>query len=172
MIPFRATLFCSVFFVSLAGTAPVIAAPASLAWETPEQSVAAKPGQESVAVVYPFRNVADHAVRIVSIESGCSCTAATTDKNEFAAGERGELKVKFVLGGRVGRQERVITVVTDDATAPRSIVKLNVDIPELATIRPRLLFWSVGAKPETKTAEIALTFPETSRLETPQPSEA
>jgi|ERR1051326_8542374 hypothetical protein len=145
--------------------------PSILTWENAEQNVTTRPGQESVSVVYAFRNATDHAVHIMNIEAGCTCTTATVAKNEFAAGERGEMTVKFMLGERVGRQERVITVITDDPVAPLSAVKLNVEIPELATVRPRVLFWQTGAKPETKVVEITLAYPENSRLETPKDAE-
>jgi len=145
------------------------AAPAGgLAWETSEHRVTTRPGQETVSVVYPFRNATDHPVRIMTIEAGCTCTNARVAKDDYAPGERGELKVEFTLGERVGRQDRVITVVTDDHETPMTSVKLSVDIPELVVVRPRVLFWPIGSKPETKLVEIVLMHPETSRLEPPQ----
>jgi hypothetical protein len=149
---------------SAAPTSP----PAVFSWEAGEQNITTKPGQETASAVYVFRNVTDHLVRVMNINSGCTCTNAKTDKEAYAPGERGELKVDFALEERIGRQERVITVVTDDPVSPLASVTLNVEIPELAVIRPRLLFWSIGAKPETKIAEITLTNPENSRLGPPE----
>lgn len=151
--------------------ASAVAAPAILAWDKAEQTVTARAGQESVSVVYPLRNASDHTVQIRNIEAGCTCTTATVAKEELAAGERTAMTVKFTLGERVGRQERVITVITDDPVAPLSSVKLTVEIPELATIRPRVLFWQTGAKPETKVVEIVLADPDNSRIEAPKDAE-
>jgi hypothetical protein len=155
------------FFAGILGAAAA-PAPSTFSWEVAERVVTSHPGQETVSVVFPFRNATDHTLRIMTINSSCTCTTATTAKDAYAPGEKGDLQVEFQLGERMGRQERVITVVTDDPNSPLSSVKLIVDIPELASVRPRLLFWSIGEKAETKVAEIVLANPETSRIELPE----
>ena len=145
---------------------------AALVWEAAERSVTVSPGQETTEVVFPFRNASDHPLRITSVNTGCVCTSADLAKEAYAPGEKGELKIKFTLGDRVGRQERMIHLATDDPTSPTSMIRLVVEIPELAVVRPRLLFWKVGDALENKTAEIALAQPEHSQLSDPTSTNA
>lgn len=139
-----------------------------LAWEVTERHFTPNLGQEVIAATFPFRNASDRPVRITSINPGCVCTTATLAKDTYAPGEQGELKVEFTLGERVGRQERLIHLTTDDPAAALATVKLVVEIPEFATVLPRLLFWKIGEAPGTKTAGILLTQPETSQLGAPK----
>jgi hypothetical protein len=153
---------------SFALIAKSAAAAAPLVWEQTERSIAATPGQETATVTYAFRNNSDHPVRITSINTGCVCTSADLPKETYASGEKGELKIQFTMGDRVGRQERLIHLAIDDPTNPTAMLRLIVDIPELAVVRPRLLFWKTGEALDTKTAEIALTQPDQSQLSDPK----
>lgn len=156
----------------MALSASSAAAAAPLVWEQTDRSVVATPGQETATVVYAFHNASDHPVQITSINTGCVCTSAELAKDSYAPGEKGELKIQFTLGDRVGRQERLIHLATNDPASPTVMVRLVVDIPELAVVRPRLLFWKVGDALESKTAEIVLTQPEHSEVLEPKSTSA
>ena len=74
-------------------------------------------------------------------------------------GEAGEIRAEFMIGGRRGQQEKLITVTTDEAPAKPTNLKLIVDIPEAVAIRPRFLHWKMGDDPEEKIFEITLADP-------------
>ncbi|HLP25879.1 MAG TPA: hypothetical protein VK477_09390, partial [Acidobacteriota bacterium] len=46
-------------------------------------------------------------------------------------------------------------VVTDDGTPPQRL-HVQIDVPELATITPRVLDWAVGAPADEKAVEIVV----------------
>lgn len=148
------------------------AAAAPLVWEQTDRSVVATPGQETATVTYVFRNASEHPVRITSINTGCVCTSADLPKETYAPGEKGELHIQFTMGDRVGRQERLIHLAIDDPDHPTAMLRLVVDIPELAFVRPRLLFWKAGDPLESKTAEIVLAQPEHSQISDPKSNHA
>jgi hypothetical protein len=107
----------------------------------------------------PFRNAGDKPLRIVSVATSCGCLAAKPEKETYAPGESGEIRAELDLQRRVGVQSRTITVTTDDASQQTTILTLLVEIPEPVIIRPRLLSWGSGTKPEEKSAEIVVTDP-------------
>ncbi len=140
---------------------------AGLNWEVRERQVSTTAGGEDVSVKFPFVNSSSAPVSITHVDTGCVCTAAKPSKTTYAPGEHGELAVEFTLGGRVGRQERLLTVTTSEAGAQPQELHLVVDIAELITVRPRLVFWAVGDPAAEKTATISLARPALTRLPPP-----
>jgi hypothetical protein len=57
----------------------------------------------------------------------------------------------FTIGDRMGPQDRLMTIITDDPTAPLVHLTLRVDIPDLLNYSARMLHWQVhgvlGEKP-------------------------
>ena len=138
-----------------------------LNWEVRERQIATTAGTAKVSASFPFENTTTAPITIVAIDAGCVCTTATTAKKTYGPGERGELAVEFTLGERFGRQDRLITVTTDAADARFQELRLIVDITELITLRPRLIFWAVGEPPVEKSATIILTQPAETTLAAP-----
>ena len=136
----------------------------SLKWEVRERQVSASAGGEPVVVKFPFVNVGAGPVSITGVETGCICTSAKPSKAVYAAGESGELLVEFTIGGRVGRQDRQLTVATGEPGEQPQELRLVVDIAELAAVRPRLIFWTVAAPAAAKSAMIHLARPAQTRL--------
>ena len=57
-------------------------------------------------------------------------------------------------GGHPGRQEKSVTLTTDDPANQPVTLLLVGDIPEPVAIRPTALFWTKGAVPEEKSCTI------------------
>jgi hypothetical protein len=127
-----------------------------LAWSKEEIRLAAPAGGATVSAAFPFRNAGGRPVRILAIQPGCDCLAASVEKDTWATGESGELRAVFTLGGRTGLQDRVIAVTTDDAPDKPVRLRLLVDIPETVALRPRMLVWTTGDRPEAKTTEVVV----------------
>ncbi|OHE89411.1 MAG: hypothetical protein A3G75_08620 [Verrucomicrobia bacterium RIFCSPLOWO2_12_FULL_64_8] len=132
---------------------------AALEWKTTDVRLKAEIGQESVVVVFPFRNAGEKPVRIVSVAPSCDCVAAKPEKEVYAPGESGEIRAEVDLTGRVGPQAKFITVTTDEAARPTVKLALVVDVPEPLVITPRFLLWREGESPEGKSVEIKVTEP-------------
>jgi len=146
----------------LAAGAP--AAPAALQWTTTDIALRTEVGQEEAVAVFPFRNTGDKPVRIVAVDPSCSCMSADPNKESYAPGEAGEIRVVAALTGFVGHLRRAIAVETDDATGRFATLTLTLDIPEPVVISPRFLLWRVGDRPEEKPLEIILADPDKSQL--------
>ena len=146
--------------------AMVAASAQALTWESSVHEVTVDGNQESVTTTFRFRNAGGKPVRIISLRPSCDCLSANTKPpNEvIAQGESGELRVEFALGGRAGRQEKTITVTTDDAPNAPTVLRLIVDIPEPVAISPKFIFWRVGEPAAEQAIEITLADPEKAKL--------
>jgi hypothetical protein len=111
-----------------------------------EHRIEAKPEQTQVEVEYRFANKGDKPVKILSTETSCGCTTPKLEKDTYAPGERGRLKVVFDFEGRDGWQQKTITVKTDDPQTPVKVLKLDVNIPRIALVGPKVLQWSTDKK--------------------------
>jgi hypothetical protein len=120
-------------FTLLFGLVAICAEPARAAgllqWDFDHIEVAAKKGQTAVQVAFPFRNVGDKPVTIVSVETSCRCTSAETAKDAYAPGEKGTLAVEMKVGGQEGVVEKSVTVTTDGAEPKAFVLSLRVTLP-------------------------------------------
>jgi hypothetical protein len=126
-----------------------------LSWSSTKIEGSATAGQETFEAVFTFKNTGDKPVRLISIKPSCGCTTATAEKIAYAPGESGEIKAQVDLRGRTGRQEKIIAVTTDDTPNAPVMLTLDLNIPSVVDVLPRLLVWSRGSKAEPK--EVTIT---------------
>ncbi len=69
--------------------------------------------------------------------------------------KQGEILTAFDLGDREGGQTKAIVVQTDEATGATYRLSLQVDIPLVATVSPRLLIWRGVGPHEAKTLTVS-----------------
>jgi hypothetical protein len=129
---------------------------AELALEVPLIELNPKPGDESVSVTFVFHNQGSKPVRILSIDSACSCLSADLDKAEYAAGEKGTGKAEFKVSSFVGRHEKSVRIQTDDPAQPEWVIPFMLDVPEVIKIEPKTLQWWIGDEATAKTARITM----------------
>jgi hypothetical protein len=130
---------------------------AGLEFEKNEIDVNAAPADEVLPVEFAFKNSGENSVTVDEITFACSCLSAETDKKTYAPGENGVLKASFKLGSFTGYQRKAMTVVaTEDGAgeAERSQLMVGVKIPDVITIEPELLSWTVGEEPKPKSFTI------------------
>lgn len=101
----------------------------ALDWERSLIETKPEAGAEVVRVQFPYRNSSGQTVHILGVSTSCGCTEAAIDSSEVAPQSAGVLHVLFTIGQRSGRQEKIITVTTDDAKQPQQLV-LKVALPE------------------------------------------
>lgn len=106
-----------------------------------EHRLDASPGDTQAKVVYRFANKGKKPVKILSVESSCGCTTAKLPKAMYNPGERGKIEVTFDFGDRQGWHQKTITVKTDDKHTPVKVLKLSVNIPQIAKFGPKVLQW-------------------------------
>lgn len=140
---------------------------AKILWSTQVEEIDATSLQESVSARFDFRVDGKKPVKIISIDSGCSCTVARDALAEYAPGQQHSLTFDFTIGGRIGRQEREILLVTDESPQPQKLT-LIVNIEELAKLSTRLLVWKIGESGEEKSVDLIFSRPRHSQLDTPE----
>jgi hypothetical protein len=79
--------------------------------------------QDSVVTkIFVITNEGSEVLKINDVKASCGCTAVVAGKNELKPGESTEIKVSFDSKGKSGKQNKTITVSTNDPG--NSIIKL------------------------------------------------
>jgi hypothetical protein len=86
-----------------------------------------KPGSK-VEHIFNLKNTGKSDLLIRDVKSSCGCTAVSPPKNMVGAGETVPLKVSFDSTGKSGRQNKTITVITNDPKNPTTILRISSNI--------------------------------------------
>jgi hypothetical protein len=115
-----------------------------------------KPEDETVSTLFTFTNKGTKTVKILSVESKCSCISATVDASSYAAGAKGVGTAEFKVGSFVGRHEKFVVVNTDDPAQPEWVITFILDVPEVIQIEPRTLQWWLDDSPDEKETTVKI----------------
>lgn len=77
---------------------------------------------------FSLKNTGKKDLIVRDVKSSCGCTAVSPSKNVIAAGESVPLKVVFDSTGKSGRQNKTITVITNDPKNPTTILRISSNI--------------------------------------------
>lgn len=132
-------------------------ASAALRLDGDHVEVRPKPEDEVITVTFSFKNDGDKRVRILHLESACSCLSATLDSPTYEPGQKGTGKAEFKVGSFTGRQEKTIQVTTDDPQQEEWIVPFVLDIPEVIEIDPKMVQWWLNEAPLPKTVTVKMS---------------
>lgn len=128
---------------------------AGLTWETQQVNLTVKSAEKTATAVFRFTNSGTTPVTITSAKADCGCTTAELAKQTYAPGEKGEIKAVFVFENRVGLQQKMIEVITDEPAGKPAQLFMVTNILEPMTCTPRLLLWNVGGDSAEKAAVIS-----------------
>ena len=133
-------------------TALAQVARAELKWEQTSVDLQPALGDKQAVAHFKYENVGKTPVHFTSVHASCGCTAAQTQKEQVAPGEKGEVTATFNIGGRTGTQVKTVTVQTDDPDPSRAttVLTLKAVITPLLEIQPALVFWQNGEEPKPK----------------------
>jgi len=134
-----------------------LCAQAELSLNVPVVEVKPKPEDEETQVVFKFRNKGDKAVKILGLESACSCLSAELDKAEYKPGEEGSGTAVFKVASFSGRHEKHITVNTDDPKQSAWQVNFVLNIASVIEVKPKTLEWFIGDEAKSKSCLIEFT---------------
>lgn len=71
--------------------------------------------QDSVVTkIFVITNEGNDILKITDIKASCGCTAVVAGKKELNPGESTDIKVSFDSKGKLGKQNKTITVSTND----------------------------------------------------------
>ena len=77
--------------------------------------------------VFTFENTGNEVLIITNVQTTCGCTAPEWPRDPVAPGQTGDIRVVFNSTGKMGRQNKVITVISN-ASNPRSQVAIETNI--------------------------------------------
>jgi Protein of unknown function (DUF1573) len=143
----RLTLALMVSFLALA----LHNARAELKWEQTAIELHPALGEKQTVGHFKYENIGTTPVRIKSARSSCGCTVAQSQKDDVQPGQKGEITATFTIGDRIGIQAKAITVETDDPAHPVTQLMLKTVIPQMLTIAPTFVYWTVGEETKPKT---------------------
>ena len=88
---------------------------------------------ESATHEFIFVNNGKEPLIITSAQGSCGCTVPTWPKEPIGKGEKASIKVTFNSAGKMGTQDKTVTIQSNAKTNPKVIhMKGNVDAPPKA----------------------------------------
>ena len=81
---------------------------------------------------FEFTNTGRMLLVIKNVTTSCGCTGAMVDeKREFQPGEKGKIKFTFHTEGRMGKNEKTITIESNDLKNPKKSISFSCNIVSL-----------------------------------------
>jgi len=115
---------------------------------------------EKVQHVFKIRNAGSGVLKVLSIRASCGCTAVVVsdDDKKLSEGEEGEIKVTFRSASKRGRQNRIVTVTTNDPATPQLKLSLQGLVKERIVLEPAFVrFGEVERGTVSEEAVVTLT---------------
>ena len=79
--------------------------------------------------IFDFKNTGQNVLVIKNVKPACGCTGVVAnEKKEYQPGESGTVKFTFNTEGRMGKNEKTITVETNDPKEPNKTLSFAVNI--------------------------------------------
>ncbi len=123
---------------------------AELKWEQTEVELHPAASDANAVGIFKYKNTGEKPLKITSVRTSCGCTTAALPKSDVAPGESGEITATFKIGSSTGTQVKTVTVQTDDASQPATVLQLRAVIAQPITLRPTFLYWMKGESPKAK----------------------
>ena len=82
---------------------------------------------DKVEHTFAFENTGTEPLIITNVQVTCGCTATKWPRDPIAPGQKSELTILFNSAGKMGRQNKVITIVSN-ATNPMNRVKIVTNV--------------------------------------------
>ncbi len=82
---------------------------------------------DKVEHVFKFENTGTQPLIITNVQTTCGCTATDWPRDPVLPGKTGSIKVTFDSAGKYGRQNKIITIVSN-AVSPLNQVKIITNV--------------------------------------------
>lgn len=76
---------------------------------------------EVVEYTFEFENDGDAPIILSNVLTTCGCTATDWPRDPIAPGEKSSITAKFNSAGKVGRQNKVITIMSNSVNNPERV---------------------------------------------------
>ncbi len=84
---------------------------------------------EKVEHTFAYTNKGDAPLILSDVRLTCGCTAVSWDKTPLSPNESTEITIQFDSKGKVGRQRKVITLISNDKKSPTSLQLYGTVLP-------------------------------------------
>lgn len=80
--------------------------------------------------IFAFENTGNEPLIITNVQVTCGCTVPAWPRDPIAPGQTNEIKVRFNSSGKSGRQNKVITVVSNASSAKNQVTITTTVLPK------------------------------------------
>lgn len=84
---------------------------------------------EKVSHEFKFKNSGNKPLVLSNVLTTCGCTATDWPKDPIAPGKSGTIEVKFNTTNRSGKQNKVVTIISN-AKTPQTRIKIIANVVE------------------------------------------
>ena len=82
---------------------------------------------DKVTHIFEFENTGNEALVLSNVQTTCGCTAPEWPREPIAPGKSGSIKVVFNSTGKIGMQNKVITIMSNAVNSPARVkIETNV----------------------------------------------
>jgi len=82
---------------------------------------------DQVEHVFSFENSGDAPLVLTNVQTTCGCTAPKWPRQPIPPGQKGEITVKFNSAGKIGKQHKVIKIISN-AKTPVTQISITTNI--------------------------------------------
>jgi len=90
---------------------------------------------EKVNYVFKFENTGIEPLVLSNVLTTCGCTATSWPREPIVPGEGGEIAVSFNSAGKMGKQNKVVTIVSNAVNGQERVKIISNIIPKKDTSR-------------------------------------
>lgn len=83
---------------------------------------------DKVEKVFEFTNTGNKPLIITNIQVTCGCTAPSWPRQPIAAGEKGEITIAFNSTGKMGKQAKVVTVISNAINSDEAVITFTANV--------------------------------------------
>lgn len=87
---------------------------------------------DKVEHIFNFENTGDAPLIITNVQTTCGCTATNWEREPILPGTKSSIKVNFNSAGKTGRQNKVITIISN-SVAPLNQIKITTNVLPVKT---------------------------------------
>ena len=115
-----------------AAVAPAPASTSEMTFEVEEYNFGTIKQGEAVTREFTFTNTGKEDLIITNAQGSCGCTVPTWPKEPIKKAAKGVIKVTFNSAGKMGLQDKTVTITSNAKNSPR-VIHLKGTVEALAT---------------------------------------
>lgn len=141
---------------------------AQLEFDSTLKEIHTTPDAATASVDYHFTNKSETTVRIKHVDPDCNCLGVVVKdgKMSYKPGESGAIRATFKVGNQIGTVDQAVAVWLEGDAEDQPSVNLSVriHIPELVSLDPKTLKWTVGGEAKPQSIRVSMHHTEPIRV--------